>query len=245
MKKEKKSKTREQSSGTSSGEKAFSWLIAILVPVILLMTAVRLLLTPLFVDLEYSMPGFPQDPYGMTFPQRRQYAKLALDYLLNDESIAYLGDQQFEDGAPLYNERELSHMEDVKELTQAVINVWIILLAGLAIVGLLAWRLGRWDAMRAGLARGGQITIGLILLILVFVALSFNALFTGFHRLFFEGDSWLFLYSDTLIRLFPLRFWQDVFIALGVLALLGGLGLWWWARPVPSTNDKPKRRARR
>lgn len=236
---------KETGSGISTGEKAAGWVIAVVIPLVLLMTSVRLLLTPQFVDIEYSMPGFPEDAYGMTFPQRRQYAKLALDYLLNDEGISFLGDQHFEDGTPLYNERELSHMEDVKELTQAVMNVWILLLAGLVIVGVLAWRFGHWEAMRAGLARGGQITIGLIVLVLVFVALSFNALFTGFHRIFFEGDTWLFLYSDTLIRLFPLRFWQDVFIALGVLALLGGLGLWWFARPAPSRNVKPKRRVRR
>jgi integral membrane protein (TIGR01906 family) len=69
----------------------------------------------------------------------------------------------------------------------------------------------------------------LIIAILIFVALSFNALFTAFHRVFFEGDSWLFSYSDTLIRLFPIRFWQDVFIALGVLTLLGAGVLWFAA----------------
>jgi len=49
--------------------------------------------------------------------------------------------------------------------------------------------------------------------------------FVGFHALFFEGDSWLFLYSDTLIRLFPLRFWQDAFLAAAIIALGGGIGL--------------------
>lgn len=220
------------------------WLVAITIPIVLLMTAIRLLMTPVFVDIEYSMPGFPEDSYGMTFPERRQYAKLALEYILNDAGNSFLGDQQFEGGTPLYNERELSHMLDVKELTQAVLKVWVILLAALTITGVVSWRLGRWDAMRAGLARGGQITVGLIVLVLVFVALSFSALFTGFHRIFFEGDTWLFLYSDTLIRLFPLRFWQDVFISLGVLSLLGGLALWFIARQKPQASPKPKRRVR-
>jgi integral membrane protein (TIGR01906 family) len=49
--------------------------------------------------------------------------------------------------------------------------------------------------------------------------------FAGFHALFFEGDSWLFLYSDTLIRLFPLRFWQDAFLWAAVIALGGGVAL--------------------
>ena len=49
--------------------------------------------------------------------------------------------------------------------------------------------------------------------------MSFDALFTEFHRIFFEGDTWLFLYSDSLIRLFPERFWQDVFLAIGGLCI--------------------------
>ena len=53
----------------------------------------------------------------------------------------------------------------------------------------------------------------------------FWAFFEGFHSLFFEGDSWLFQYSDTLIRLFPLRFWQDTFLFAALIAVGGGLGL--------------------
>ena len=53
----------------------------------------------------------------------------------------------------------------------------------------------------------------------------FWALFEGFHAIFFEGDSWLFLYSDTLIRLFPIRFWQDTFLFAALIAVGGGLAL--------------------
>jgi uncharacterized membrane protein len=53
----------------------------------------------------------------------------------------------------------------------------------------------------------------------------FMGFFVGFHSLFFEGDSWLFLYSDTLIRLFPIRFWQDAFLLAAVIALGGGVAL--------------------
>jgi len=52
-----------------------------------------------------------------------------------------------------------------------------------------------------------------------------NALFTSFHRIFFSGDTWLFLYSDSLIRLFPIPFWQDAFIIMGTLVLVGGVAL--------------------
>ncbi len=53
----------------------------------------------------------------------------------------------------------------------------------------------------------------------------FDEFFVLFHSLFFEGNSWLFYFSDTLIRLFPIRFWQDAFLWAAVIALGGGLAL--------------------
>jgi integral membrane protein (TIGR01906 family) len=42
--------------------------------------------------------------------------------------------------------------------------------------------------------------------------LGFGVVFVGFHRLFFEGSSWIFPLSDTFIRLYPERFWRDTFV---------------------------------
>ncbi|MBI1854868.1 MAG: DUF1461 domain-containing protein [Chloroflexi bacterium] len=39
----------------------------------------------------------------------------------------------------------------------------------------------------------------------------------------FEPGSWLFAYSDTLIRLFPLQFWMDATFMITVFSLIGGL----------------------
>ncbi|HRN51257.1 MAG TPA: TIGR01906 family membrane protein [Anaerolineales bacterium] len=217
-------------------------LVPILVPLAIVLTATRLLLTPLFVNIEYHMPGFPEDSYGMTQAERLQYAPLALDYLMNDEDISFLGDQTFEDGTPLYNERELSHMYDVKVLTQQALKVWVGVLLALAALGLLAWRQGLLAEFRAALGQGGAFTVALILALLVLIALSFDWLFTEFHGVFFEGDTWLFLFSDTLIRLFPMRFWQDVFFALGGLSLLAGLGLWRGMRRVQPARKAAKRK---
>jgi len=206
--------------------KAISWLIVILVPLGLLLSAARLVLTPAFVRLEYQTPNFPEDPYGFSQEERMRYAPLALDYLLNNEEISFLENQTFEDGSPLYNERELSHMQDVKGLTQIVLTTWLGILLLLLGTAWWAWRAKWLDDFKNMLANAGRITVYLIAAILVFAALSFNAFFTGFHRLFFEGDTWLFLFTDTLIRLFPLRFWRDVVFVLGGLTLIGSAILW-------------------
>ncbi|HJR79934.1 MAG TPA: TIGR01906 family membrane protein [Anaerolineales bacterium] len=209
-----------------------SWLVTILVPIALIGIGLRVLLSPLFLQIEYNMPYFPPDEYGFTKEDRLRWAPLALNYLVNDADISYLGDLRFDDGTPLYNERELSHMDDVKRVTQGALRVWYISLVLLALLGVWAWFGGWWPDYRLGLMRGGWLMVGLAVTIGVIViagiALDPNVFwnfFAGFHSLFFEGDSWLFLYSDTLIRLFPIRFWQDAFLLAAVIALGGGIAL--------------------
>ena len=212
--------------------KLILFITALLTPIVLLGFALRILLTPLFLQVEYHMPGFPADEYGFTREDRLRWAPYAVDYLTNREDISYLADLRFDDGTPLYNERELSHMKDVKNVTRGALNVFYGALAGLALLGLWSKRPQQWQAFRQGLKRGGWMMVGLagavgvIVLVGMFLIPDlFWAFFSGFHALFFTGDSWLFEYSDTLIRLFPMRFWQDTFLFAAAIAVLGGLGL--------------------
>ena len=211
--------------------------VTLLIPIALIGLGLRLLLTPLFLQVEYNMPYFPSDEYGFTKEDRLKWAPYALDYLVNDADISYLGDLKFEDGTPLYNERELSHMDDVKRVTQGALRVWYASLALLALLGVWAWLGQWWQAYRLGLMQGGWLMVGLAvtigLIVVVGIAINPNVFwnfFAGFHSLFFEGDSWLFLYSDTLIRLFPIRFWQDAFLLAAAIALGGGVALGWGLR---------------
>ena len=80
-------------------------------------------------------------------------------------------------------------------------------------------------AYKSGLSRGGWITVGIISVTMVAVLIGFGVFFVFFHQVFFEAGTWVFRFSDTLIRLFPQRFWRDAFIAIGLVSLAGGLAL--------------------
>ena len=218
--------------------KALAWIVTLLTPVALVLTAVRILLTPAFPPFEYSMPGFPADPYGFTLEERLHWSYFAVEYLVNDAGIEYLGDLRFEDGTPVYNERELKHMLDVKITVQGALRVWWLSLAALLGLGLWAW-FGRWfDAYRRGLSRGGWLTAILVAGMLAFVVLSFGVIFVAFHNVFFAPGTWVFYYSDTLIRLFPERFWRDIFIYVGAISAGLGLAIGYLARPKPAGADR-------
>lgn len=209
-----------------------SYLVSLLTPLALIGLALRILLTPLYYAVEYNMPYFPADEYGFTKEDRLKWAEPSVKYLVNDADISYLGDLKFDDGTPIYGERELSHMHDVKNVVQGALRVWYIANVLLLVLAVLAARSGWMPLYLNGLRRGGWWMIGLAAA-LGFIAGAgillnpdiFWAFFSWFHFLFFEGDSWLFYYSDTLIRLFPIRFWQDAVITMSVIALGGGLAL--------------------
>lgn len=197
-------------------------LTIVVVIIFLLLSAIRFLLSPLFLELEYRMPGFPQDPYGFTFEERLGWARISLAYLVSNQDIDFLASQEIDEHQPLYNARELEHMEDVKFLVEKVLLTWYATIALLIFLGLISRKYKISEHFWDGFSLGGLWMIGIIVAILLGVLLNFNHLFTVFHRIFFEGDTWLFNYSDSLIRLFPIRFWQDAFIAVGIIASLGG-----------------------
>lgn len=214
-----------------------SWIVTLLVPVTLVLAAVRLLVTPAFIQIEYRTPGFPDDPYGFTREERLYWSNIARLYLLNETGIEYLGDLRFANGAPVYNERELGHMLDVKVVLGQALRLWYASLLALLALGLWAW-FGGWRRLyRRGLARGGWLTVILVAVIIPLVLVAFGVFFVAFHEVFFDPGTWTFLFSDTLIRLFPERFWRDTFLALALLSLAGGLALALGLRERKSTYD--------
>lgn len=212
-------------------QKILGWVVTLLTPLVILMVAIRLLITPVFAQIEYRMPGFPEDPYGFTLEDRLRWSQPSIVYLVNGEGIDYLSDLTFEDGESLFNASELSHMEDVKAVVLAMRIGLAVAAVGVLIVVILAKRQGWHGHLLFALRRGGWGLIGLIAAILAFVALNFSQLFTWFHQIFFASGTWQFYTSDTLIRLFPMRFWQDAFIYVGGLSLIFGLLLILFCRP--------------
>ncbi len=213
-----------------------SWLVTLLTPVIIVMSVARMLFTPGYLVIEYHMLGFPTDPYGFSLQDRVKYGSLAVDYLNNSAGISFLGDlrfpagqqtppetcQEMTDCTRLFNDRELQHMVDVKNVYRAALLVVEASVITALLLLLWAWR-GHWlrDYLK-GLQRGGLLTLVLLGLILLFILAAFNIFFVFFHEIFFKAGTWTFLYSDTLIRLFPERLWQDTFmIGAGLSALLG------------------------
>jgi integral membrane protein (TIGR01906 family) len=78
-------------------------------------------------------------------------------------------------------------------------------------------------ALASALQAGGLLTSGIILTIATLAVFAWQTWFDLFHRFLFVPGSWLFAYSDTLIRLFPVEFWFDATLTISLLSFVGGL----------------------
>ena len=132
----------------------------------------------------------------------------------------------------LFNQREVAHLRDVKELIH--LDYWVLLgtlIYVLSYVGVsLFWRRGRyWRRLACGVVGGSGITLALMLAIGLGILLNFDQLFWQFHLLSFTNELWqLDPTRDYLIMLFPGGFWYDAAlfcagITAGLAIILGGV----------------------
>ena len=211
--------------------------VSVSVPFIISVFSILILLSPLFMNLEYRRPNFPEDNYGFSTEERLSFGNQTRRYLISSMSLDELRELRFAEGDQIYVERELIHLEDVKVVLQGVLRLFAGAIVVLSLGGALANTQDWKDDFLKAVFLGGKITTGLLFVILFMTLLNFQSLFTNFHLIFFEGDSWLFYYSDTLIRLFPIRFWQDIFLLFGLTTLTGGIILG-WVLPARSQRSK-------
>ena len=207
--------------GTPSGPRILQVLLALFAPIVLLIGAVRVVASPVFLWLEYHRPGFPADQYGFSTEDRVTYGSYGMDYLFNAAPSRYLGDLQSQ-GVPLFTESEVSHMSDVKVVMLITMAVGLVL-ALLCVLFMVALARNAKGGIRRALFAGSIWLLVLMIALAVLAVLGWQTFFAGFHSLFFADGTWTFAASDTLIRLYPNQFWIDAGIAVAALVVLTAL----------------------
>ncbi len=195
--------------------------MAILIaPAVLILLSVRLAFTEFFVRWEYAKKDFPEDKWGLRKEVRLKIAILGLKAVLSDEGM-----KEFK-ASGFFGEREIRHMEDVKRLLS-------VLFPTLYVLGIL-WlfitlSLGSKRQIGQVLIISGTLTETLVLIVLLISLINYDWLFTTFHNYVFDPYSWRFRDDDMLLRVYPMKFWFDATIFVGILtfilsSLLQGIG---------------------
>lgn len=189
---------------------ALSLLFVVALPLLIIGTNLRLLVG----DRELMLTGFRRDRVdAVTGLDQASLERVA------DAFVRYLGqdppgrmDVQVEiqgQRRPLFNERELLHMEDVQALIHQFFRLQVI--AAVIVAARVLWALGVERSARS-LGRDMLLSTALVVALVVVIgllsAVDFSALWTRFHQVAFRNDLWqLDPRTDYLIMLFPQPAW--------------------------------------
>jgi integral membrane protein (TIGR01906 family) len=137
------------------------------------------------------------------------------------------------DGEPftLFNQREVTHLRDVKGLFW--LDYWVLLGTGIyvllyTLVSLCWLTKEYWRSLAILTIIGSGLTLGLMLFLGLAAILDFDSFFWQLHIISFANDFWLLdPAKDYLIMLFPRGFWYDVIlfctsVTVGLVAIVGG-----------------------
>jgi integral membrane protein (TIGR01906 family) len=199
--------------------------VSLAIVVAIIVNAFRLVATETFVRYEYGHAELPVDS-GLSLSGRRALALTGLSAIKpHTAGVRLLEEATLPDGSPAFDGRELSHMADVRTLFGRVLWLQVVLAIGLGAAALGLSRTEYRSVVPRGLLLAALGTLAVALVAIPVILLGFDGFFAAFHGVFFEGDSWRFVRGDTLLRIYPKRFWIDTSRAIAAIVILQALVL--------------------
>jgi integral membrane protein (TIGR01906 family) len=211
---------------------ALRWTAAALfilsIPLLLVLTNVRIAATDVHV-YQYSFRHYDVAPVtGVSLPELDQAARDIVAYFETSPRSALLDVRVEQNGeqVPLFNQKEVLHMRDVRNLFQSVFHLQELAFVYAVgyVVAVFIWSRERSLRRLARLATiAGALTALLLAVSAIAVMVGFDQLFTEFHVISFANDFWqLDPARDHLIQMFPQGFWFDVTLGVVVMTVLEG-----------------------
>ncbi len=143
---------------------------------------------------------------------------------LQQQSIDFLNG---EGTLPQFEENAVSHMQDVKNVFFYVDVIFYVSLFFLTLM--ITYYQSDKTMFQKIFKYGGWTTVIGLSVITLFSLISFNTLFTLFHKIFFPQGNWQFPADSLLIQTFPIEFFIGIAvktflltIVFGILFILGG-----------------------
>ncbi|MGA9047534.1 MAG: TIGR01906 family membrane protein [Dehalococcoidia bacterium] len=164
---------------------------------------------------------------GIPRTELTDVARQMADYLSGKGPTLQLTVDTKDGRRPLYNEKELTHMQDVLKIVSLfhimqIVSAILFLLLGIVIY----FKMGINRILR-GLEIGAIITAAFTAVLITWAVIDFDSLFLLFHYVSFSNNLWILDPStDYLIMMFPEGFFNDV--ALFMVATIMGLSVVIW-----------------
>jgi integral membrane protein (TIGR01906 family) len=150
---------------------------------------------------------------------------------ITEELIVYFSSPGELTVADSFNQREVTHLADVKNLIG--IFAWVqeaclLYIIGYIFLGYYILKRKWWPMLAKRLIWACGFTLGLFAVAGIAIAIDFDGVFTWFHELSFSNTLWLMLPSDLLAKLYPEEFFFDATLFLVIATviecvLMGGI----------------------
>ena len=141
--------------------------ITLCIPVALILTNVFLFMNPTWLAFQYSQPGFPPS-VRFTPPDRYRLASESIEYVRGNRTLEHFK------ALGVYDDREIKHMVDVRELVDKVKIVLPLLLVLIVVLFIALTRAKENRALAArGLLKGAVLTVGVFVAVGLFAAVGF------------------------------------------------------------------------
>ena len=201
-------------------------LVIVALPVFIVLTNVRIAAVEPRVH-EYSFARYDGETRtGVERAELDRAAREIITYFRNDADLLDIEVTVDGEREPLFREREVLHMRDVKWLIQATFRVHEIAFVCLVVcvTGIFLWSREQPLTRLAEQVRvAGVLTVVLLGISALAVLVGFDSLFRQFHVISFANDLWkLSPARDHLIQMYPQGFWFDVTLAVGLLSAAEG-----------------------
>ena len=127
----------------------------------------------------------------------------------------------------LFNDQEILHMKDVKQLVRGVYILAVgsaLYLGTMTVIGFCLQR-GRFvPNLAKRISWGGVLTLILLVVFGIAALVGFDSLFLKFHQLSFANDFWrLDPRTDYLVHIFPQGFWFDATVWVMIRVIVTAL----------------------
>ena len=166
---------------------------------------------------------------GISNIQLEEVARKMVDYLVGSSQSPQVTVTRNGGQFQLYNEKELLHLEDVRDIIQLFKVAQVVSIILFVILAVFIYLNAGVKHLLRLIKIGSIVTATFTVLIVAWALIDFNSLFLIFHFISFSNDLWILDPTrDYLIMIFPEGFFNDAALMI-ILTILLCAGIIWLA----------------
>lgn len=173
-----------------------------------------------FYKAEYEKLGTAAS-IGMSQEDLDKATEVLLDYIQDRRSDLDVTAEINGETCQVFNQREIEHMVDVKNLYLGAMNAGMVCGGVGLLVLVVSFVLKKKQQALKGYLWGNAAFVAIFAILAIYAAVDFNSFWNGFHHIFFTNDLWILNpATDILIMMVPQQFFFDLVMRIVIASVV-------------------------